>query len=92
MARPAECVTMDGPVACVIRVRGALSPHWADRLGGLRITIAGRPQAGDRATSELRGELLDQAALLGVLRTLYDLGYPLLSVACTPAARSGPGG
>jgi len=28
----------------------------------------------------LSGELQDQAALVGVLNTLYDLGLPLLSV------------
>ena len=32
--------------------------------------------------SELRGRLLDQAALLGVLTTLFDLGLPLRSVDC----------
>lgn len=35
--------------------------------------------------TELRGRLRDQAALLGVLLTLYDLGLPLLSVACRVA-------
>jgi hypothetical protein len=28
----------------------------------------------------LRGELIDQAALMGVLNTLYDLGYTLLKL------------
>jgi hypothetical protein len=70
---------IDRPVACVIRVRGALAPTWADRVGGLRVGAA-----DDGATSELRGELPDQTALLEVLTTLYDLGYPLLAVACEP--------
>jgi hypothetical protein len=35
--------------------------------------------------TELSGRLLDQAALFGVLVTLYDLGLPLLSVACRVA-------
>ena len=56
-------------------------------LGGLRVARLDPPAGGDAATSELRGELLDQAALLGVLTTLYDLGLPLLSVACAPAGR-----
>ena len=30
----------------------------------------------------------DQAALMGVLTCLYDLGLPLLSVACRPARRA----
>ena len=85
MAGEAERLTMDEPLACAIRVRGALAPHWSDRLGGLEVTVCDRPRAGDEATTELRGELLDQAALLGVLTTLYDLRLPLLAVACAPA-------
>jgi hypothetical protein len=84
----ARSLTMEGPVACVIRVQGALDPWWSDRLGGLRIAPS---PAGDPATSELHGELLGQAALIGVLTTLYDLGLPLLAVACTaPLRRAGP--
>jgi hypothetical protein len=30
----------------------------------------------------LKGRLVDQAALLGVLNNAYDLGFPLLSVKC----------
>jgi hypothetical protein len=49
------------------------------------------PVAGDGATTELRGVLRDQAALLDVLTVLYDLGLPLLEVACTPRPRPGDG-
>ena len=48
-------------------------------MGGPRIG-----SAGDGVTSELRGDLPDQAALLGVLTTLDNPGYPLLGVACEP--------
>ena len=55
---------------------------------------AGRPVGGERppaggheATTELRGALPDQAALMGVLTTPCDLGLPLLSVAGAPAGR-----
>ena len=72
-------------MACVVRVWGALAPRWADRLGGLAITVCDRSRTGDAVTTELRGVLLDQAALLGVLTTLFDLGLPLVSVACAPA-------
>jgi hypothetical protein len=72
---------MDSPVACVIRVEGVLDPWWSDHLGGLQITVS---PTGETATSELRGELLDQAALVGVLTTLYDLGLPLLALTCAP--------
>ncbi len=34
-------------------------------------------------TTRLTGTVVDQAALHGLLRKLYDLGLPLLSVTCT---------
>jgi hypothetical protein len=65
---------------CVIRVRGALSSDWSDRLGGLRITVV---HAGRHTITELVGRLTDQAAVHGVLAALYELGLPLISVDCT---------
>ena len=73
---------MDDAVRCTIRVRGTLEPRWSERLGGLRVATE---VVGGRATTELTGVLLDQAALQGVLTHLYDLGLPLLSVDCAPA-------
>lgn len=61
-----------------IRVAGAISPDWFDRLGGLRISASGR--VGEPSTSCLDGELRDQSALIGVLCTLYDLNLPIESV------------
>jgi hypothetical protein len=87
---PAIPLTIDGPVACVIRVQGGLDPRWFDRLGGLRVTVSGADGAGERVTSELRGELLDQAALFGVLTTLYDLRLPLIGVTCSAAPPAAP--
>jgi hypothetical protein len=78
-------ITLHEPALCVIRVRGALSSDWSDRLGGLRIMVV---RAGHHTVTELVGRLTDQAALHGVLSTLYELGLPLLSVECTPT--SGP--
>jgi hypothetical protein len=49
-----------------------LSGEWA---------IAAEPTAQPDATI-LVGQVLDQAALLGVLEQLYSLGLPLLSVEC----------
>jgi hypothetical protein len=83
----AERLTMDGPVACVIRVRGALTPVWSAHLRGLAITPVDGPGAVAAATTELRGELRGQAALLDVLRALHTQGLPVLSVACVPARR-----
>ena len=70
----------NGPGIYVIRVAGLLDNRWSDRLGGL--TIVESETAGDDGVpiAELTGSLADQAALCGVLNTLYDNRYPLLYV------------
>jgi hypothetical protein len=60
-----------------IRVQGPLDATWSEQLGGMRIMVSG---TGRHAVTVLFGRLGDQAALMGVLNTLYDLGLPLLSV------------
>jgi hypothetical protein len=67
-----------------IRVRGHLDTRWAAWFDGLSITSAGD------GTTVLAG-VVDQAALHGVLRTLADLGVPLLSVnPADPGMRRSP--
>jgi hypothetical protein len=61
-----------------------LDATWSDRLGGLGLRICAD---GGRPVTELSGRLPDQAALVGVLVSLYNLGLPLLSVVCRPATR-----
>jgi hypothetical protein len=85
----ADPLTIDTPVDCTIRAAGMLDARWSDRLGGLRIRASGS-SSPSRPVTELTGRLFDQAALVGVLVTLYDLGLPLISVACRVAA--GPAG
>ena len=89
--------TMDEPWDCVIRVGGALAPHWTAYLGGLRIAPAAAGGGDGEVLTELRGALPDQAAVQEVLRTLHALGFPLRSLTCTPlwrptGARGRPGG
>ena len=81
-------LTIDAPLDCTIRAAGALDARWSDRLGGLRVRTSG--DDSDSPVTELSGTLLDQGALFGVLVTLYDLGLPLLSLACH--AEPGPNG
>ena len=69
--------TMQGPAKYRIRVRGHLDANWSDRLGGMRITESQNPD-GDVETI-LAGRVADQAALSGVLNTLYELHLPVLS-------------
>lgn len=66
------------PSAYVIRVQGVLRASWSDRLGGMRIT----PDESNAGCTVLQGVLPDQAALLGILEGLYDLGMLLLLVEC----------
>jgi len=66
------------PATYRIQVKGYLEDKWSDRLGGMVIKATGGPE-GERETV-LVGRLADQAALFGVLNTLYGLHLPLLSV------------
>ncbi len=57
-----------------IRLKGHLDERWAERFAGLTFS-----HDGD-GTTVLFGLVVDQAALYGLLRTVRDLGLPLLSV------------
>lgn len=74
-------ITLYGPAVCTIRVRGALSPEWSGQLADLAISV---DRVGAYPVTKLAGRLVDQAALHGVLAALYELGMPLLSIACAP--------
>jgi hypothetical protein len=68
----------DSPGYYRIRVLGQLSASWADQLETMTITV-GQAEGQGQVTT-LMGEVRDQAALLGVLCALYDMGFPLLRV------------
>ena len=72
--------TIGSPANYEIRVVGKLDENWSNRLGGLMITSS--ILNNQRVITTLKGNLIDQAALFGVLMTLYDLRLPLLSVEC----------
>lgn len=61
-----------------IRIEGRLDPRWVTRFAGM--TLA--PE--DDGTTVITGPVADQAALHGLLRTLRDLGLPLVSLTRTP--------
>jgi len=52
----------------------------------MTVTIIGGKDTPE--TTTLEGRLLDQAALTGVINTLYDLGLPLVSVECLDCTNS----
>jgi hypothetical protein len=76
-------LSMQGPAIYRIRVEGSINPKWFSRLEGMNVT-AGNSEA-DITESILVGRLSDQAALSGLLNTLYELHRPVLSVDCLEA-------
>jgi len=60
-----------------IIVEGQVSVDWSDYLGGLTIKSSQKKQ---QSTTILSGQLVDQAALVGVINNLYNLGFPILSI------------
>ena len=73
-------VTMHEPAVYRIHVRGNLHPSWSDRVGGMQITGVRGNDGGPETI--LIGTLLDQAALAGILNSLFELHLPILSFYC----------
>jgi hypothetical protein len=71
-----EAPVLDKPAVYRIKVRGVVPESWVDRLGGMRIV------AVSSIETILEGGLPDQAALKGVLDTLYELRLCLEEVTC----------
>ena len=63
----------DGTGWYEIRLGGRLNPRWSTRFDGMTLTT------GDGFTL-LRGPVVDQAALYGLLHQLRDIGLLLVSV------------
>jgi hypothetical protein len=63
-----------GPAIYVLRVEGHLGEHWSTWFDGMTFSYA------DDGTTTLRGLVVDQAALHGLLVKVRDLGTPLLSI------------
>ena len=71
-------IPFDRPAAYQIIVQGRIDPNMSDLLGGMTIQI--KSGEGDPPATILNGELRDQAALAGVLNTIYELHLSVLSV------------
>jgi hypothetical protein len=65
-----------------IVVEGVLDPVWLECFGGLTITEERQP--GRPAVTCLEGRPTDEAALQGVLDTLFMLGMRLVTVERLP--------
>jgi hypothetical protein len=66
------------PATYRIEVEGHLAESWSDRLVGMRITA--RKRLDQTTVTILVGRLRDQAELVGVLNSLYDLHLSILKV------------
>ena len=71
--------TLDQPINYQVKFAGQLSENWSDWIDEMDIQI--ETDASGFATTTLTGTL-DQAALIGLLRRLYYLGFPLISINC----------
>ena len=69
---------LETPATYRIRVQGSIDPTWSDLIAGMR--IATDSSTGEETVTTLVGSLADQAALAGVLKAIYDMRIPLLSV------------
>lgn len=61
-----------------IKVLGELSLEYSERLGGMKIKV--QEKLNMKPITVLEGNLRDQAALSGILNTLYQFHLTVLSV------------
>ncbi len=70
-------LTLDRPATYQIKVPGHLDERWTEWDG--RMTVSVESESDGQPITSLTGTV-DQAALHGLLRRLYSLGLPLISV------------
>jgi hypothetical protein len=69
-------LTLDRPLTYQIKVPGQLDESWSEWNEEMEIHFCAEPPI-----TTLTGAM-DQAALQGLLRRLYSLGLPVISVQC----------
>jgi hypothetical protein len=72
-------LTLDRPATYQIKVPGQLDESWTEWDGRMTVTV--ETEDDGSPVTALTGTV-DQAALQGILRRLYSLGLPLISVKC----------
>ena len=75
--RDRSMFTLDQAIPYQIKIAGQLNENWSGWIDEMDIQI--ETDASGFATTTLT-RAMDQAALLGLLRQLYYLGFPLISV------------
>ncbi len=77
MKKEKRKLTLDRPATYEIKVPGHLDESWSVCTGMMTITVASEDDVQPITTLTCT---VDQAALHGVLRQLYTLGLPIISV------------
>ena len=82
-------LTVDQPLSCHIRAAGEVAASAVASWADLRVS----PETSHDGVVEslVRGRLADQAALIGVVNHLYNLGFVILSVECNELGAESPG-
>jgi len=70
-------LTLDRPVTYQIKVPGHLDESWTEWDRRMTVTVESED---NRPPVTMLTSMVDQAALQGLLRRLYALGLPLISV------------
>lgn len=71
-------VVFDSPAIFRIVIQGKLDPEWSEQFCGMEITH--HHTLDNQPLTILTGRLMDQAALFGILQSLYEMHLPLLEV------------
>lgn len=77
MVKEEHLADHNGPATYQITVDGSVDDAFIKALNGMSVI---HNQVKDKTLSTLTGELRDQSALNGILNTLYDYQFSVISV------------
>ena len=77
--RVSDDLKFTSPATYRIFIKGFLDESWSDRLNGMTIDPL-NTDAGALPVTKLCGKVQDQAELLGVLNSIYEMHLPLISL------------
>ena len=78
MTNSANKTSGSKPAFYQITIEGKIDANWSDWLSGMR--LVSQKEANGMQVTILSGEVVDQAALRGLLNRLWDLNLVLRSV------------
>jgi hypothetical protein len=70
-------IALDEPAVYQIQLQGIISQHWLTYFDEMEISVEGEDGT---AITTLIGQIVDQAALQGMLQKIYTLGLVLIKV------------